>query len=165
MMEYRFKPISKTCAGTGQPLAPGSVCYSVLVERLGRYERLDFSPAGWKGLPDDALGFWRCTVPVPETRRAATADAEVLMQQFEQLLESSNPRDSQLAYVLALYLLQRRRLKLEGTRLDDDAEYLELAGARGEGPYEIRNQELSEEQLTELRQALDQQLTLGWEAA
>lgn len=165
MMEYQFKPISKTCAGTGQPLVPGSKCYSVLVERQGRQERLDFSTAGWQGLPPDAIGFWQCRVPVPEATRAATADTETLLQRFEQLLESPNSQQEKLCFVLALYLLQRRRLKLDGTREDDGLSYLQLSGVRGEGPYEVRDQQLTEAELAGLRQVLDQQLTPGGEAA
>lgn len=165
MIDYRFRPISKTCAGTGEPLLPGEVCYSVLIENRGTYERVDYSAAGWKGLPDNAVGYWKCLVPVPASREAATADPERLMQFFEQLIESPNPRQEKLAYVLALHLLQRRRLKLDGSRCADDGEYLELSGSRGEGPFEVRDQQLSEAEIAELRAALNQQLTLEWDAA
>ena len=163
--DYRFKPISKTCAATGEPLAPGSVCRSVLVERNGEYERLDFSEAGWTGLPDGAVGSWQCIFPEPEVKQAATADPESLMQLFEQLVDSPNRQQEKLLFVLALYLLQRRRLKLDGSRVDGEQEYLVLSGSRGEGPFEVLDQQLSESEMAELRQALDAQLTHGGLAA
>lgn len=164
-MDYRFRPINKTCAGTGQPLVPGAVCYSVLVERNGQQERLDFSADGWTGLPEGAVGFWKCHVPIPAARQVATTDAETLLKYFEQLVEGGNPHHERLSYVLALYLLQRRRLKLDSARERDGVEYLELSGSRGEGPYEVRDQQLTEAEMTQLRQMLDQQLTAGGEAA
>jgi len=165
MMDYRFRPISKTCAGTGQPLVPGTLCYSVLVERHGQQERLDFSEAGWKGLPDDAVGFWKCLVPIPAPRQVSTTDPETLLKFFEQLIDSGSPHQEKLAFVLALSLLHRRRLKLDGSHNVDGVEYLELSGSRGEGPYEVRDQQISEAEITLLRQTLDQQLTSGGEAA
>lgn len=165
MMDYRFRPMSKTCAGTGKPLVPGSLCYSVLVERHGQQERLDFSHEGWSGLPDDAVGFWKCHVPVPAPRQVATTDPETLLKYFEQLIEDRNPHHEKLAFVLALYLLQRRRLRLDGSQERDGVEYLELSGSRGEGPFEVRDQQISEAEMTLLRQTLDQQLTAGGAAA
>ena len=164
-MEYRFRPITKTCAGTGKPLVPGAMCYSVLVERAGQQERLDFSEEGWEGMPADAVGFWRCQVPTPQHEQRKVTDPEVLFKFFEQLIESPNPLQEKLAYVLALTLLQKRRLKLDGSTHLDDIEYLELSGSRGEGPYQLRDQQLSATEISELRAVLDQQLLTHWEAA
>lgn len=164
-MDYRFKPISNVCATTGDPLVPGEVCYSVLFDRDGVYERQDFSRQGWTGIPEGAVGYWKCLVPFPETRQAATVDPETLLQYFEQLQENPNPRQEKLSYVLALHLLQKRRLKLEESRTVDDVESLVLTGSRGEGPYEIRDQQLTQAEISELQADLNQQLTLEWNAA
>ena len=164
-MDYRFKPISKTCFATGEPLVPGTTCYSLLVEVDGQYERRDFSPEGWSGLPEQSVGFWKCRVPEPEQKHAATVDSEALLQYFEQIVEETNPQQQKICYVLALYLLQRRRLRLDGSRTEDDVEYLVLSGSRGEGPYEVRDHQLPQEEIQELQQSLNQQLTLQWNAA
>ncbi len=165
MMDYRFKPISKNCAKTGKPLVPGSVCYSILVERNGDLERLDFSEEGWEGVPKEAVGFWKCRVPVPEVKDAARVDSETLMQLFEQLQESPNPQQERLAYVLALHLLQRRRLKLDDTAVVEESDMLQLIGSRGEGPFAIRDQKLTQTEIVELRGVLNRHLTTGGEAA
>lgn len=164
-MDYRFKPISKTCAGTGQPLIPRAVCYSALVEVDGVLERLDFSEEGWNGLPENGVGYWKCVVPDQEPRQAATTDPETLMNYFEQLVEDSNPQQEKICYVVALYLLQKRRLRLDGAMTKDDQEYLMLSGSRGEGPFEVRDQQLPKDEITELQGLLNQQLTTEWNAA
>jgi len=164
-MDYRFKPISKTCAATNQPLEPGTQCYSALIEQDGVFERRDYSPEGWDGLPENAVGYWMAQVPIPEQKEAATADPEALFQYFEQLTDNANPQQEKLRYVLALYLLQRRRLHLECSVTIDDVEHLQVIGSRGEGPYEIPNQNLPEDELKELQAALNHQLTAEWNAA
>jgi hypothetical protein len=164
-MEYRFRPITRNCASTGQPLVPGTKCYSVLVERNGTQERLDFSEAGWTGLPDEAVGFWRSVVPGQSDSSGRVHDTEALFKTLEQLVESPNPAQAKLCYVLALTLLQKKRLHLDGTTTHDDKVFLELSGSQGEGPFLVADQQLSESQITELRGALDQFVSVNWEAA
>ncbi|TWT57003.1 hypothetical protein KOR42_03600 [Thalassoglobus neptunius] len=164
-MDYRFKPISKTCAGTGEPLVPGEICYSALIEKDGSYDREDYSEAGWNGLPEGGIGFWKCIVPQPEQKSVSAIDPESLLQYFEQIVDQTNPQQQKLTYVLALSLLQRRRLKLDGSTVRDDVEYLQLSGVRGEGPYEVRDQQIPESELQQLQSALNEQLSSQWDAA
>jgi hypothetical protein len=163
-MDYHFKPIGKICAATGQPLMPGERIYSVVVERNDELERLDFSPQGWSGPPEGTLGQWRCIVPAPETRPASVLDPTALLSYFEQLVEDGNPAHDRLRYVLALFLLQKRRLRLDGSRIDGDVEYLQLSGSRGEGPYEIPDQQLAETEIRELQAELNHSLAGGLKA-
>lgn len=164
-MDYRFRPLSKTCAGTEKPLVPGTICYSVLVEKNGTQERLDFSEEGWTGMPDGGLGVWKSIVPEAPDKQVSTTDPETLMSYFEQVVEDSNPQQAKISYVLALYLLQRRRLKLDGSVVRDAVEFLQLSGSRGEGPFEVRDQQLPEGEIAELQQVLNQQITTEWNAA
>ena len=164
-MEYHFRPLGKTCAGTGGPLEPGTIVESVLIERQGHFERLDFSPGGWTGMPGEALARWRCRVPIPQKQTETQLDPDALLSYFEQLVEDANPAHDQLRYVLALFLLQKRRLRLDGSRTDDDGDVLELSGSRGEGPYEIANQQLAETEIKALQAEISQLMTSEWNAA
>lgn len=164
-MEYHFRPLGKNCAATGGPLEPGSIVESVLIERQGNFERLDFSPSGWSGMPSEALARWRCRVPVPQRQTETPLDPDALLSYFEQLVEDANPAHDKLRYVLALFLLQRRRLRLDGSRSDDDQDVLELSGSRGEGPYEIADQQLAEAEIKQLQAEISQLMTSEWKAA
>ena len=161
-MDYHLKPVGKTCAATGRELVPGTVCHSVLVERQGQLVRLDFSPEGWSGPPEGTIAHWRCQVPEPHGERPKLLDTEGLMRYFEQLVEDADPEQEKFCYVLALLLLQKKRLKLEGSRVEGGVEYLELVGPRGEGPYDIRDQQLSDEEIRRVQEALTAQLTAEW---
>ncbi len=161
-MEYHLKPIGKTCAASGQPLAPGSLIHSVLVERHGELVRLDYSPEGWSGPPKGAIANWRTLVPVPAADGPIKFDVDQLQRYFEQLSDEFSPNTEKLRYVLALLLLQKRRLRLENARTDGDDEVLELSGTHGEGNYEIRNLRLAELETRQLQQELRSHLSSEW---
>lgn len=159
-MDYQLKPLGKTCASTGQPLIPGTVCHSVVVERDGRLVRLDYSEAGWQGPPPDALGYWRTVVPPVEPARRIDPDS--LMRYFEQLSEEASPRAEILRYVAALLLLKWKRLKLDDVRGDEEGEWLLLSGSRGEGVFEVRNLQLPDAELARLQHELKTHLSEEW---
>lgn len=159
VQEYNVKPLGRTCAGTGQPLQPGSVCRSVLIEKDGELLRLDFSDAGWTQPPHGTVAQWRCVVPEPNTGPKKTFDPDELMRQFELLSEEASPAQDKFRYVLALLLLQRRRLKLEGTKVIDDQEFLELTGTRGEGTFLVLDQTLNDAEVEQLQATLISGLT------
>ena len=158
-MEYAFRSIGRTCAATGAELTPGTLCRSALVERDGRLERLDFALSSWTTPPADTVGHWRCRVPaaaVPQVRRL---DAETLFQEFERLEEVGHEQVRRLRYVLALLLLQKKRLELEDCRSEDEINYLVLIGAKGEGPYEIRDEQLDADEIAAIQRELLSQLS------
>lgn len=163
-MDYHLKPMGKTCTATGKPLVPGSVCHSVLVEKDGALVRLDYSPEGWTGPPAGHLGYWTIEVPAAIDPQQRRIDPEVAMRYFEQLSEEASPVHEKTRYALALVLLQRRKLRLENVRFEDDDEFLELSGVHGEGNFEVRNFHLDDAETQALQAELKSQLALEWQA-
>lgn len=159
-MEYHFPPLGKTCSATGKPLAPGSLCRSVLLEQNGQQVRKDFSPEGWQGPPAGAIGYW--ITHVPERTGPPKLDPEQLMRYFEQLTEEASPSQDETRYLLALMLLQLRRLKLEQIRSEDDGDVLVLIGTRGEGTFEVPHLQLGDADISERQTALRFQLASEW---
>lgn len=158
-MDYQLKPIAKTCAQTGAKLLPGDVCYSVVIAKGNEWQRVDFSRDAWKGPPADALGYWRSTVPAEAENKRRSLDPDALLRHFEQLCEDASPIRDPFRYVLALLLVQRRRLRITGTRTDGGSSFLELSGTQGEGPFEVREQHLKPEEIEALEGELSQRLT------
>lgn len=161
-MEYHLKPLGKTCAGTGQPLAPGAVCHSIVVEQNGELQRLDFSEEGWQGPPPHALGYWKTQVPADPAAGRVRLDPEQLMRYFEQLSEEASPVHDRLRYVLSLLLLKHRKLRLENSRGEGGDEVLELSGVHGEGMFEIPNLRLSDAETQQLQNELRVNLSAEW---
>jgi len=158
IVDYHLKSIGKSCTGTGRKFVSGETCFSVLVERDGEVSRLDFCEEGWRGAPEDAIAEWTTVVPDPAAR-PKSIDTEGLLRYFEQLCEDANPAHEQMRYVLALLLLQKRRLRLEGSRTDEDGnEFLEFIGSRSEGPFEVQDSDLTEEEISGLQAALNARL-------
>ncbi len=154
MQEYNLKPIGRICAGTGNELIPGDLCHSVLVEENGEPQRLDFSEAGWSQPPLGVIAHWRCIVPQPVATNKKSLDPDELMRQFEQLTEEANSSHDKHRYLLSLLLLQRRRLKLEGTKTIEDQDFLELTGTRGEGTFLVPDQTLDDQEVQQMQSAI-----------
>lgn len=153
-MDFNIRPISKVCTGTGEPLVPGSVCWSVLVEEGGKLVRQDYSAESWEGPPADSVGFWQCEVPALADSGQQSLDPDSLLEYFIQLCESPNKAEQDYQYVLALLLLRKRRLILEDTVEIDDQPAMRLIGAGGEGPFDIVERELTDSQITQLQNQL-----------
>ena len=84
------------------------------------------------------------------------------MRYFEQLSEEPNLAQEKFRYVLALLLLQKRRLKIEGSRQDGEIQYLQLSGSRGEGQFDVRDHQLSEDEILHLQNDLNAHLATEW---
>jgi hypothetical protein len=163
-MDYLVRPLGKTCAVTGEALQPGTVCYSVLIDHDGALERRDISAAAWTGPPHGTVGLWKRIVPEVRQTRPAQLDSSEMLPYFEQLVEEAQPAREKLAYVLALFLLQKRKLQLEGSRSVDGAEFLLLSASDGSGPYEVRDQQLSSDEIARLQQELSRSMATEWAA-
>ena len=161
-MEYHFKPPSKTCATTGRPLVAGAVCHSVLMEKNGVLIRQDFSEEGWQGPPAGHVGYWKTLVPASHDPREQRLDPDTAFRYFEQLSEEASPTTERQRYVLALLLLQHRKLRLEGTRSDGDADVLELSGRHGEGTWQVPNLELTVPESQQIQAELKIHLATEW---
>jgi len=155
-MDYQVKPVGKTCTATGEPFAPGDRCHSVLIEEQGEVVRFDYSQEGWPGKPPEGfLAHWQTMIPEQEeSDQPQPLDAETLFEFFEQITEDANPAQEKIKYVLSLLLMQKKRLKLERSDQDGDQTFLRLSGSQGEGPFLIRDQQLSDEEIQQLQQEL-----------
>lgn len=159
-MDYQIKPLGKTCSVTGKPLVPGSTCRSALVEQNGQLVRVDYSLEGWTGPPQSAIGDWQTTVP--EQSGPPKLDPEQLMRYLEQLSEEASPSHDQTRYLLAMMLLQQRRLRLETIRSEEIGDVLVLTGLRGEGTFEVPHLQLADAEVAERQLVLRKQLAAEW---
>ena len=153
-MDFNIRPISRVCAATGESLVAGSTCWSVLVEEEGRMVRHDYSLEGWTGPPGAAVGYWQCEVPAESGSGPRLIDPDSLFDYFVQLCESPNTVEQDYQYVLVLLLLRKRRLILDQTVEIDDRPVMRLNGSGGEGPFDVEERELTEQQILQLQDQL-----------
>lgn len=153
-MDFNIRPVAKSCAQTGKPFLPGDVCWSVLMEQDGRLVRLDYSIEAWQGPPAGAIGHWRCVIAESSDGGRVKLDADSLFDYFVQLSDSPNLVQQQYRYVLSLLLLRKRRLILEEVFQADDRSWMRMVGSGGEGPFDVPEEELSEDQIQRLQNQL-----------
>lgn len=153
-MDFNIRPVAKACAKSGRTFRPGDECWSVLFEKDGQLVRQDFSAEAWSGPPAGAIGHWRCQIPESVDAGRPKLDADSLFDYFLQLSDSPNIVQQQYRYVLALLLLRKRRLILEQVIDIDDRPTMHLVGSGGEGPFDVPEEELSEDQIERLQHQL-----------
>ena len=152
-MDFRFRPLSKCCAATGREFRPGEVVRSVLVDGDEDLQRFDYCTEALAEVPTAPVASWSTVVPEPAAI-AKGLDADEQFRRFELLAEEDAPHQGPLTYVLALWLIRRRRLRIDGQEVIDDVSRLNLSGTRGEGPFAIRDQTLTGGQVEQLQAAL-----------
>jgi hypothetical protein len=132
MHDYDIQRCSRRCQATGRELAEGEDCFSVLVTDGAQLVRQDYAREAWSGPPDRTLAWWRFRVPTRDASRPRLAPSDVLLSLLEQL--EHEPDREELRYVLALWLVRRRVLRIE----QNDGQMLELYCPRQERTYRLR---------------------------
>ncbi|MBX3357207.1 MAG: hypothetical protein KF745_02145 [Phycisphaeraceae bacterium] len=125
MVRGNFQIGSNTgvCAATGSALGPGDRFVAVLLEHDETEElvRVDYSADAWDSgarppRPDLVFATWRAVVAAPDAKRRVLVDDAALVDLFEQLADTTEPRRLAFRYVLALILIRKRLLVCEATR-------------------------------------------------
>lgn len=122
---YEISRASGVCAGSGNPIAVGESYIAALwteadPERHGAevMRRSDYTLDAWMSGSRPAgplVGHWRATLSPPNTRRRALIGDEELMDLFLQLGEATEPKRLAFRYLLALILVRKRLLRVEGS--------------------------------------------------
>ncbi|MCE9608448.1 MAG: hypothetical protein K8U03_26490 [Planctomycetia bacterium] len=160
-MDFEVVKSTRTCAVSGREIAAGETYYTVLMKDGAMVKRLDYSAASWNGPPEDAIGWWKSTMPAREgSKKQKLAPSEVMLQLFAELEDS--PEQYDLRYVLTLLLIRRRLMRLEETVKEDDTgvagETMVLYCPRDEQTYRVRVVDPSEPRVAEIQAYLGQLL-------
>ena len=109
--EYKLNRSSRQCFLQKRPLKEGEWYYSVLILGEGdQFERRDYSIEAWQGPPEQAVGYWKCRMPLAGPKKMVLAPREVLVDLLRQM--ESVPEQSKTRYLLALLLLRRRYVRM-----------------------------------------------------
>lgn len=139
-------PISRStgrCAATGREFSVGEAIVAALVEVEGRedLQRLDYSVAAWAegarpgtgAKPGEAarlFASWRATHQPADTKKKLLLGDDELLDLFEQLAASDQPRQRAFRYVLALLLVRRRILVYEGQQSSSEGPVMRVREKR-----------------------------------
>lgn len=111
------------CAVSGRRLEVGEKYVAALVELKdgAGLVRMDFGQQEWEGggrpaSPARLLGFWRAVVTPAGAKKRQLVDDAALLDLFEQLEAATEARKLAFRYLLALVLVRKRLLVMEGSR-------------------------------------------------
>ncbi len=144
--QWRVSTSSGVCRGCQGELTEGGVFFSALLEAPAGFERVDFCPECWPEAERDGFFcFWRTRRAQPEGK--PRVDTGLMMEFFDRLEGAESEEKRVFRYVLALYLMRRKKLSLLEVSRRADTEYL-LLGRRPEGRrVEVANPGIDEEQI------------------
>jgi len=111
-MDYKLHRPQPACQRTGRGFAVGEEFFSALVRGPSGLERLDIAAEAWDGPPPDTVAWWRARQLAAADTGPALAPVEVLLDALEAM--EDDPADGPLRYLLALQLVRRRALRIEG---------------------------------------------------
>ncbi|MSR28142.1 MAG: hypothetical protein EXS03_01010 [Phycisphaerales bacterium] len=161
---YELGRFSGVCAATGNPITPRSAFVAALVDRINdegtpALLRLDYALSQWEsGLrPDGLVCFWRSTAPQPGERRQELVDDETLMDMVQRMSDDSDQRRRAFRWILALALLRRKVLRLDGIDHSDGSEvwaFRPRGAPEGASAFRIVNPGIRDQEMAELAEQL-----------
>jgi hypothetical protein len=167
-VDFEIQRSTRRCAATDCPLDPGATCYSVLEVQGADIVRKDYAASAWAGPPPEAFGWWKSRVPEPHAKRIKLAPNEVLLDLLDKLAE--RPECQDMRYVLALLLVRRRVLRLDGPALPatkpsprPDVQTMTVYCSARDASYEIIVLMPSDERIEEIQLQLGELLISGTE--
>jgi len=160
MTDYQIGSSTRLCSRTGRELKVGERYCSVLLQEGGDLVRKDYALDAWDGPPEGAIGFWQSRVPVATAPRRPPVDDEMLLECLARLEGTSDAAAKRFRYVLALFLMRRRRLRLEDTRREDGEEVWLMRCTRGNGKFRVVDPALSDDELESVQDEVFR--VLGW---
>jgi hypothetical protein len=119
-MDYKLHRPQPVCRRTGRGFAADETFFSALVRGENGLERLDVAAEAWDGPPPNTVAWWRARHGAAADAGPTLAPVEVLLDALEAL--DDDPAEDALRYLLALQLVRRRALRIEGDDAEADAD-------------------------------------------
>ncbi len=139
------------CSACGKEFAPSQGLFSALREEGEEFARLDFCQSCWPGQPPEGF-FCHWKTRRPEPRQKQVLDTGLMLEFFDRLDGAEAENKKVFRFVLALYLMRRKELKLIGSERPERADGREtlVFERRSSGDRaRVENPDLGEEQLQE----------------
>lgn len=161
---YELGRFSGVCASSQQPITPAQEFVAALVDALDEAQRpilrrLDFSASVWDSgaRPDGLVCFWRSLAPQPGDRKQTFVDDETLLEMVQRMGDETDARRRGFRWILALVLLRRKMIRLDGIVHEDGIEYWSFRPRGSDGaslPIRVANPGVRADEMQELADQL-----------
>lgn len=152
---YTLSHSSGRCAATQRAFEDGETFIAVLHESGAALARSDYGLEAWNAGSRPAgpiVGFWKATFQARRPERGGLlADAD-LLNVFDDLGQSTDPRQVRFRFLLTLLLVRRRMLRVVSTRRTPEGKHLLVQrrdAAPGTQPLEVLDPGMDDTSVTE----------------
>jgi hypothetical protein len=144
--DWRVSSSGNSCRECGVEFRENHYFFSGLAEQQEGFARHDFCPNCWSDDSHNGLFcFWRSR-RAPSQKRPVV-DTQIMFEFFDRLDVDGDDTRQTLRFVLALYLMRRKELKLVELRRADGLEQLVFQRRSTGEQISVRNPQMTEEQV------------------
>lgn len=153
--DWRIGRRGGKCAGCSADFVPGAEAVSALYRAGETWERRDFCSRCFQEAPKrgEPFSWWAAVVPQPEAKKAVF-DLGVAKEFFLRLLREDAPEQRSLRYLLALMLMRKKVVLLDGQTTDSRGEVMAVRVPPDDTTHEIVAVEIDEAESERLRDEL-----------
>ena len=145
---WRISRGKAACCACGKEFQPNQGLFSALREEGEEFLRHDFCPSCWPAQQEASFFcHWRTRRAQPEQKQAL--DTGLMLEFFDRLEGADAANKKVFRFVVALYLMRRKELKLLGPERTDERELLVFERRSSGEKTRVENPNLGEEQLQE----------------
>ncbi len=157
-MVYDFSSGTRRCARTGRELKPGEKHMVAVFERDDKLVREDVAMDVWQTPPEGAFAWWQTRVPTDGQSTRIVIDDGLVYDCFVRLEGDAEPQKVNFRYVLALWLLRKRKLKFEEVQKDAGQEWLLLREVKAKKMHKVLDPHLTEDAIGQVQQEVEAML-------
>ncbi|GAX59652.1 enolase [Candidatus Scalindua japonica] len=147
-MEWSINKGSHACHLCVKEFPEEEVYLSALYDENNAFIRKDFCVECWNKKDDENIfSYWKTKIPKKPEKVERYAKIDVFYDLFNKLENEKDLSRVNFRYVISLYLLRKKVLKLVSTHKSDDQEYQVLHNIREGNNTEVIKPQLSREEV------------------
>lgn len=151
-MEWNIGKNSKKCLSCEADFRDKDEFFSALYDDSDNFTRKDFCPNCWSECDKHSIfSFWKSKVIAGAEPPRTAIDANVILDLFLKLEHETSERAKiNLRYVLALFLMRKRLLKLKSSPMQEDNETLILHYPKENREIKLFNPKLTSDEIIKI---------------
>ena len=157
MLNFDFKRSGRKCSLKDRTFESGEEFYAALIDIDGDLERRDYAAESWDGAPADCVGWWKSKMPDLDNDRVYWAPNHLLLAYFQHAF-NKGPQAEDVAYVMAILLLQKRILQMIENDESTNPPTLIVHHRKTKTDYAIAVPEISSHRMNEIQNELSEHL-------
>ncbi len=147
-MEWSINRGSHVCSLCEKPFPEEEVYLSALYDENNEFFRRDYCVECWdKRDSDNSFSFWKTKISKKPEKVEKYAKVDVFYDLFNKLENEKDLSRVNFRYVLSLYLMRRKVLKLKSSHKSNENEYLVLQNAKEGNDTEVLKPKLNEKEI------------------